>query len=240
MVSYRIVLSPSKFSMLHLFILLYSPSEPLATTDLFTVSIWFSHSVVSDSLRSRELPHARLPCLSPIPRACLNSCPSSRWCHPTISFSVIPFSSCLQSFPTSGSFSMNKFSSGGLSIGVSVSASVLPMNIQDRFPLGLTGLISLFYLFTKCYLVRIISRLVSSTKKMHLRFFHLSLFKAWQLTSFYCWIIFSYTDTSWIAHLLVEEHLGCFQIWASINKAAIKLCAGFSVYVSFQLFWVNT
>ena len=143
MVSYRIVLSPSKFSMLHLFILLYSPSEPLATTDLFTVSIWFSHSVVSDSLRSRELPHARLPCLSPIPRACLNSCPSSRWCHPTISFSVIPFSSCLQSFPTSGSFSMNKFSSGGLSIGVSVSASVLPMNIQDRFPLGLTGLISL-------------------------------------------------------------------------------------------------
>ena len=165
---------------------------------------------------------------------------SSWWCHPTISFSVIPFSSCLQSFPASGSFSMNKFSSGGQSIGVSVSASALPMNIQDWFPLGLTGLISLFYLFPKCYLVRIISRLVSSTKKMYLRFFHLSLFKAWQLTSFYCWIIFSYTDISWIAHSLVEEHLGCFQIWAIINKAAIKLCAGFSVYISFQLFWVNT
>ena len=85
----------------------------------------------------------RLPCPSPTPRACSNSCPSSWWCHPTISSSVIPFS-CLQSFPASGSFPMSQFfASGGHSIGVSVSASVLPMNIQDWFPLGLTGWISL-------------------------------------------------------------------------------------------------
>ena len=86
----------------------------------------------------------RLPCPSPTPRACSNSCPSSQWCHPTISSSVIPFSSCLQSFPASGSFPMSRlFASGGQSIGVSASASVLPMNIQDWFPLGLTGWISL-------------------------------------------------------------------------------------------------
>ena len=85
----------------------------------------------------------RLPCPSLSPRACSNSCPLSRWCHPTISSSVVPFSSCLQSFPASGSFQMSQFTSGGQSIGASSSASVLPMNIQDWFPLGLTGLISL-------------------------------------------------------------------------------------------------
>ena len=86
--------------------------------------------------------HARLPCQSPIPRACSNSCPSSWWCHPTISSSVVPFSSCLQCFTASGSFPMSQFfTSGGQSIGAS--ASVLPMNIQDRLPLGWTGLISL-------------------------------------------------------------------------------------------------
>ena len=99
---------------------------------------------MSDSLWSCGLQHARLPCPSPTPRACSNSCPSSRWCHPTISSSVVPFSSCLQSFPAWGSFPMSQFSaSGGQSIGASASASVLPMNIQDWFPLGLTGLISL-------------------------------------------------------------------------------------------------
>ena len=83
-------------------------------------------------------------CPSPTPRACSNSCPSSQWCHPTISSSVIPFSSCLQSFPASTSFPMNQlFASGGQRIGVSASAPVLPMNIQDWFPLGLTGWISL-------------------------------------------------------------------------------------------------
>ena len=98
---------------------------------------------MSDSLRSPGLQHARRPCPSPTPGACSDSCPSSQWCHPTIS-SVVPFSSCLQSFPGSGSFPMSQFStSGNQSIRVSASASVLPMNIQDWFPLGLTGWISL-------------------------------------------------------------------------------------------------
>ena len=102
--------------------------------------------VISDSLRAHGLQHARLPCPSPSPRVCSNSCPLSWSCHPTISSFVIPFSSCLQSFPASGSFPMSQlFASGDQSIGVSASASasVLPVNIQDLFPLGLTGLISL-------------------------------------------------------------------------------------------------
>ena len=107
-------------------------------------SVQFSCSVVSDSLWPHGLQHTRPPCPSPTPRARSNSCPSSWWCHPTISFSVVPFFSCPQSFPASGSFPMSQFfASGGQSIGVSVSASVLPMNIQDWFPLGWTGLISL-------------------------------------------------------------------------------------------------
>ena len=107
-------------------------------------SVQFSRSVVSDSLRPREPQHARPPCPPPTPGAYPNSCPLSRWCHPTISSSVIPFSSCLQSFPASGSFPMSQlFASGGQSIGVSASTSVLPMNTQDRFPLGWTGWISL-------------------------------------------------------------------------------------------------
>ena len=97
---------------------------------------------MSDYLWSHGLQHTRLRCPSPIPGACSNSCPSSRWCHPTISSSVVPFSSCLQSFPASGSFPVSQFfTSGGQSIGAS--ASVLPMNIQGWYPLGLTGLISL-------------------------------------------------------------------------------------------------
>ena len=99
---------------------------------------------MSDSLRPHRLQHARLPCPSPTPRACSNSCPLSRWCHPTISSSVVPFSSCLQSFPASGSFTMSQFfASGSQRNGVSASASVLPINIQDWFPLGWTGWISL-------------------------------------------------------------------------------------------------
>ena len=88
--------------------------------------------------------NARLPCLSPSPRVCANSCPLSRWCHPTISSSVVPFSSCPGSSPASGSFQVSQFfTSGGQSIGASASASVLPMNSEDWFPLELTGLISL-------------------------------------------------------------------------------------------------
>ena len=105
--------------------------------------VQFSRSVVPDSLRPHGLQHTRTPCPSPTPRACSNSCPLSRWCQPTISSSVVTFS-CLQSFPASGSSPMSQFfTSGGQSIGVSASASFLPMNIQDCFPLGLTSSISL-------------------------------------------------------------------------------------------------
>ena len=125
-------------------------------------SVQFSHSVVSicdpisgvaqsrtqltrlSSSSSSSLQHARPPCLSPTPRVHANSCPLSQWCHPTISISVIPFSSRLQSFPASGSCQISQFfASGGQSTGVSASASVLPMNIQDWFPLGWTCFISL-------------------------------------------------------------------------------------------------
>ena len=108
------------------------------------VLMLFSCSVMSNSLQPHGLQHTRLPCPSPSPRACSNLGPLSQWCHPTISSSITPFSSCLQSFPASGSFPMSQlFTSGGQSIGASASTSVLPMNIQDWFPLGLSGLISL-------------------------------------------------------------------------------------------------
>ena len=113
-------------------------------SDLAAVAVQFSRSIVSHSLWPHGLQRAKLPCPSPTPGACSNSGPSSRWCHPTVSSSVVPFSSCLQSLQASWSFLMNQsFASGSQSIGVSASASVLPMNIQDWFPLGLTGLISL-------------------------------------------------------------------------------------------------
>ena len=105
-------------------------------------SVQLSHLVVSNSVWPHRLQHVRLPCPS-TPRAYLNSCPLSQWCHPTISSSVIPFSPCLQSFPASGSFQMSQvFASGGQSTGVSASASVLLMSIQNWFPLGWTGWIS--------------------------------------------------------------------------------------------------
>ena len=107
-------------------------------------SVSFSHSVKSDSLWSHGLQHARLSCPSPAAKVNSSSCPSSRWCHPTISSSVVPFSSHLQSFPESGFFLISQlFTSGSQCIGASASASVLPMNIQEWFPLGWTGWISL-------------------------------------------------------------------------------------------------
>ena len=107
-------------------------------------SVQFSHSVMSDSLWPHGLQHSRPPCPSPIRGVYSNSCPLSRWCHPTILSSVVPFFSRLQSFPVSGSFQMSQlFASGGQRIGVSASISVLPMNIQDWFSLGWTGWISL-------------------------------------------------------------------------------------------------
>ena len=129
-----------------------------------TSSVEFSCSPVSDSLWLHGLQHTRLPCPSPTPGVYSNSCPLSRWCHPTISSSVVPFSLCLQSFPGSGSFQMSQFfATGGQNIRVSPSASVLPMNIQDWFPLGWTGSISL--------LSKGLSRVFSNTMVQKHQFF---------------------------------------------------------------------
>ena len=108
------------------------------------LSVQFSSDGQScPTVRPHRLLHGRLPCPSPSSGACSNTCPSSWWCHPTISSSVVPFFSCPQSFLASGSFPVQFVTSGGQSIGVSASASVLPMNIHDWFPLGLAGWISL-------------------------------------------------------------------------------------------------
>ena len=130
------------------FLLLSHPIENIMFIMLLTKFpdqlVQFSHSVMSHSLRPHELQHARTPCPSPTPGVHPNPYPLSRWCHPTISSSVIPFSSRLHSFPASWSFQMGQFfASGSQSIGVSASTSVLPMNIPDWSPLGWTGWISL-------------------------------------------------------------------------------------------------
>ena len=112
-------------------------------SDFSSLSAQYRCSVMSDSLLCHRMQHNRPPCPSPTPRAYSNSCPLSWWCHPTISSSVVLFFSCLQSFPALGSFQMSQFfASGGQSIGVSASASVFPINVQDWSPLGMTGLIS--------------------------------------------------------------------------------------------------
>ena len=124
----------------------FSTTEPLGKPILYVhfSSVQFGRSVMSDSLRPHESQHARPPCPSSTPGDYSNSCPSSQWCHPDISSSVVPFSSCPQSLPASGSFPMSQpFAWDGQSIGVSASASVLPTNTQDWSPLGWTGWISL-------------------------------------------------------------------------------------------------
>ena len=139
-------------------------------------SVQFSHSVVSDSLRPNGLQHARPPCPSPTLGIYSNLCPLSRWCHPTISSSVVPFSSCPQSFPASESFQMSQlFASGGQSIGVSASTSVLPVNTQDWSPLGWTGLISLQS--------KGLSRVFSNATVQKHQFFFTQLFYSPTLTS---------------------------------------------------------
>ena len=116
----------------------------ISKLNCFFAMYQFSCSVMFDPSWPHGLQNARLPFPSPTPEACSNSCSLSWWCHPTISSSVVPFFSCLQLFPISGSFPMNQFfTSGSQSTGASALASVLPVNIQDWFPLGLTGLISL-------------------------------------------------------------------------------------------------
>ena len=138
-------------------------------------SVQFSHSVVSDSLWPHGLQHSRLPCPSPTPGVYSNSCPLSRWCHPAISSSVVPFFSCLQSFPASGAFQMSElFISGGQSTVVSASTSVLPMNIQDWSPLGWTGWIALQS--------KGLSRVFSNTTVQKHQFFGTSVFFMVQLS----------------------------------------------------------
>ena len=146
----------------------YKFGEKKMFLSLKLVSVQFSRSVVSDSLWSHELQHARPPCPSPTPGIYSNSCSLSRWCHPTISSSVIPFS-CPQSFPASGSFPMSQFFTSGVQrIGVSPSAAVLPVNIQDWFPLGWTGWISL--------LSKGLSRVFSNTRVQKHQFFGTQLY----------------------------------------------------------------
>ena len=160
------------------------------------LSVQFSHSVMSNSLRPHGLQHARPPCPSPTPRIYSNSCPLSRWCHPTISSSVVPFSSCPQFFPASGSFPMSQFfASGGQSTGVSASTSVLPMNTQDWSPLGWTGWISL----QSEGLSRVFS---NTTVQKHQFFSSAAAFFTVQLTSIHDhWKKHSldYMPTTWLA-----------------------------------------
>ena len=128
------------------FLHIYGISEKVQNPNIINMySVKFSSVAQScPTLRSHESQHARPPCPSPTPRVYSNSCPSSQWCHPVISSSVVPFSSCPQSLPASGSFPMSQlFAWGGQSIRVSALASVLPMNTQDWYPLGWTGWISL-------------------------------------------------------------------------------------------------
>ena len=144
-------------------------------------SVQFSRSVVSDSLQPHESQHARPP--SPTPRVHSDSRPSSQWCHPAISSSVVPFSSCLQSFPVSGPFQISQFFAPGGQIGASASASVLPMNIQDWFPSGLTGLISLQF--------KGLSRIFSNTTVQKHQFFGAQL-SLWSNSHIHTWLIHSF------------------------------------------------
>ena len=144
-------------------------------------SVKFSCSVRSNSLWPHGLQQARPPCPSPTPGVYSNSHPMNRWCHTTISFSVVPSSSCLQSFPASGSFPVSQFfTSVGQNIGVSASASVLPVNIQDWFPLGLTGLISLQS--------KVLSRVFSNNTVWKHQFFGTQL-SLWSNSHIHTWLL---------------------------------------------------
>ena len=150
---------------------------------LFFLLLLFSHTVVSNSLRPQGLQHARLPFPSPSPGVFSNSCPLTQWCHPTISSSIVPFSCCLQSFPASGSFPLSQFfPSGGQRIGASASASasVLPVNIQDWFPLGWTSWISLQS--------KGLSRVFSNTTVQKHQFFSAQL-SLWSNSHIHSWLL---------------------------------------------------
>jgi len=156
--------------------------------------VLLSHSVVPDSLQPHGLQHARLSCPSSSPRACSNPCPLSQWYHPMTSSSVAHFISCLQSFPASGSFQMSQiFASGGQSIGASASASVFPMSIQDWFPLGLTGFISLLF--------KEFSRVFSSTNSSKASIFQCS-------TLFFVQLSHPYMTTGKTTALIIWTFVG--------------------------------
>ena len=162
----------------------------------------FSHSVVSDSLGPHGLQHTRFPCPSLSPRVCSKSDPLSQWCHPTISPSVTPFFSCLQSFPASGSFPVSwLFPSCGQSIGVSASASVLPLNIQCWYLLGLTGLISL--------LSKGLSRVLSSSTIWKHQFFSTQPF-IWSNSYIHTWLLEK--SYFWLHGPLLAKWCLCFLI----------------------------
>ena len=167
----------------------YCPSDlehplPPFCSSVSSSVVWVQFNSVAQlcpTLRLHELQHARPPCPSPTPGAYSNSCPLSWWCHPAISSSVVPFSSCLQSFPASGSFQMSRFfAAGGQSIGASASTSVLPMNIQDWSPLGLTGWISLQS--------KILSRVLSNTTVQNQQFFGAQL-SLWSNSHIHTWLL---------------------------------------------------
>ena len=159
----------------------------------------FSPSVVSDSLQPHGLQHTRLPCPSPFPGACSDSCPSSLWCRPTISSSVVPFSTRLQSFPASGSFPMSwLFTLGGLGIQASASASVLPMNMEGWFLLGLMGLISLLF--------KGLPRVLSSTTVQKYQFFNARP-SLWSNSHIHTWLLEK--NLPKIILLLYISHLFC-------------------------------
>ena len=158
----------------------YQMNEWIKCAIPMQLNIQFSSVTQSwPNLQPHGLQHTRLPCPSPAPGACSDSCPSSQWCHPTIS--VVPFSSCLLSFPASGSFPMSQFcASGGQSIGVSASTSVFPMNIQDRFPLGLTDWIS--------FQSKWLSRVFSKTKVQKHQLFS-ALLSLWSNPHIHTWLL---------------------------------------------------
>ena len=156
-------------------------SWQLISFQCWVISHCFSRSVVSDPLRRHGLQYTRFPYPSPNPGVYPNSCPLSQWCHPAISSSVVPFSSHLQSFPESGSFPISQFfAPGSQNIGVSASASVHPMNIQDWFPLGWTGWISL--------LSKGLSRVFSNTTVQKHQFFSAQL-SLWSNSHIHTWLL---------------------------------------------------
>ena len=178
---------------------------------------------MSDSLRPHGPQHARPPCPSPTPGVYSNLCPLSRWCHPTISSSVVPFSSRFQSFPASGSFQTSQFfTTGGQSIGVSASASVLPMNIQDWFPLGWTGWISLHS--------KGLSRVFSNTSVQKHQFFGAQLYSPTLISIHDQWKNHS-LDYVWCICMYVWCYLWAFHIWP-------LLCLGrFLLFLVFYCFY---